>query len=211
MTFSAASAQDNTKHCVGVAISSSVTGPYALVNDDVFACPLSDGGAIDSSFFLDTDGKLYIVYKVDGNSVGKSTPIMIQQVEADGFTKIGQPTQLLTNGPYDGGITEAPSMLKVAGMYILTFSSNLYSTDYYDISYATSSSPTAPFTKSSAPLLVTGNYGLGAPGGATLLDPGDGVKMVFHANIGGPDHNDAPRGMWTAGVTVDTNARTISV
>jgi hypothetical protein len=34
-------------------------------------------------------GNLYIVYKVDGNSVGKGTPILLQQVIDDGFTPIG--------------------------------------------------------------------------------------------------------------------------
>lgn len=212
MTYSASAASDTSKHCVGIASSSSVEGPYTPVSDAAFACPLDLGGAIDSSFFKDNDGTLYVVYKVDGNSISKSTPIMIQQVnKADGHTKIGSASQILVNGQYDGGITEAPSMMRVDNVYYLTFSSNAYNTDYYDVSYATSTSPTSGFTKSTSPLLVTNDYGLGGPGGADMLNDNGNLKMVFHANIGGPGHGGGARGMWTAAISVNTGARTMSV
>lgn len=51
---------------------------------------------------------------------------------------------------------------------MLFFSSNCYNTDLYDISYATASSISGPYTKAAAPFKVTGDNGLTAPGG---LDP----------------------------------------
>ncbi len=66
---------------------------------------------IDASGFEAPGGGLYVMWKVDGNSAGKSTPIMIQHVGANGFDLLGSPVQLITNGPADGGLVEAPAMV----------------------------------------------------------------------------------------------------
>ena len=94
----------------------------------------------------------------------------------DGYTLIGKAIPLLNRGSADGPLIEAPSLVYENGLYILFFSSNCYSTTLYDVSYATSTSLTGPYTKSKKPLLVTGNFSLTAPGGAT--SNGNGF-MVF--------------------------------
>jgi hypothetical protein len=53
--------------------------------------------------------------------------------------------------------------------YFLFFSSNCYNTNLYDISYATASSIAGPYTKASTPFKVTGNNGLTAPGGLSVM------------------------------------------
>ncbi|KAK5007699.1 hypothetical protein LTR60_005645, partial [Cryomyces antarcticus] len=193
-------------HCVGTATASSVTGPYTAVGNDPFVCPTDQGGAIDASGFRDQDRTRYVVYKVDGNAIGHGgscnngvapivpTPIMLQRVAEDGITKVGGPTQLLTNDASDGPVVEAPSMMRSAdGTYYLFFSSNCYTTPDYDVAYATASSPTGPFTKH-GPLFKTGTYGLNGPGGADVDQ--DGKHMLFHANYG------SGRAMYTAEITV---------
>lgn len=108
---------------------------------------------------------------------------MLQQVADDGYTKIGAPIQVLDRGDADGPLIEAPNLIRAGdGVYVLFFSSNCYSTPLYDVSYATASNVRGPYTKSPAPLLVTGNYGLTAPGGATSIEGGG--ELVFHANCG---------------------------
>lgn len=71
MYYSAITTADPTgaTHCVGVATSSTVQGPYTGQADSLI-CPLSTGGAIDAAGYVDSDGSRYIVYKVDGNSIG---------------------------------------------------------------------------------------------------------------------------------------------
>lgn len=69
MYYSATTTSDTSKHCVGAATASSVTGPYTAVGSTALICPLSQGGAIDASGYND-NGNQYIVYKVDGNSIG---------------------------------------------------------------------------------------------------------------------------------------------
>lgn len=177
MYFSGRSSEDNSKHCVGTATSSSITGPYTT-NEDPLSCPLSQGGAIDASGFTDPDGTRYVVYKIDGNSLNGDgtqhpTPIMLQRLSSDAVTPDGEAIQILDHDEIDGGLVEAPSLVLVDGMYYLTFSSNVYSTLKYDTSYATASAISGPYTKvqaPDAPLLVSGDPSssgpLGGPGGA---------------------------------------------
>lgn len=147
------------------------------------------------------------MYKIDGNSIGNggscgntvapivSTPIMLQQLEDDGVTLVGDAIELLDRGDADGPLIEAPDIVRnSAGVYFLFFSSNCYSTTLYDVSYATASSVKGPWTKSSAPLLVTGDYGLTAPGGASATL--DASAIVFHANC------DAGRCMYERSITI---------
>lgn len=142
-----------------------------------------------------------MVYKVDGNSIGNGgscgnsvapivpTPIQILKLGTDAYSPTGSPTTILTNGQYDGPLIEAPSLIRVESSrtlppvtYVLFFSSNCYSTTLYDISYATSDSLMGPYTKSTQPLLTTGNDGLYGPGGATASVDGD--VLIYHAFCG---------------------------
>jgi beta-xylosidase len=219
MYYAAPYAADSRFHCVGAAIASSITGPYTPVNSPL-ACPTSQGGAIDpNGYFDEASNTRWVVYKIDGNAIGHGgtcgntveplvpTPIMMQQVAQDGYTKIGAPFQILDRGQYDGPLIEAPSLIKASdGTYVLFFSSNCYSTTLYDISYATSPTLTGPYTKSSAPLLVTGNYGLTAPGGATSIVGGG--QLVFHANC--PNVGGSGRCMYETSFKVANNVVTVT-
>ena len=191
MYYSGDTASNPAEHCVGAATSSTVEGPYTAQSSPLI-CPLSQGGAIDPAGFLDSDGIYYIVYKVDGNSLGHGgacsndvapivpTPIMLQQVEDDLLTLVGDPVQILTNDAQDGPDVEAPCLVRSSGgVYFLFYSSNCYTTPNYTVRYATASSITGPYTRHT-PLLATGDFGLTAPGGATVGPKG--VYMVFHAN-----------------------------
>lgn len=218
MYFAATTSQDTSKHCVGTATSSTVEGPYTASNT-IFACPLAQGGAIDPSGFTDSDGTLYVTYKIDGNSLGgggtcgngdgsHSTPLMLQPVGADGVTPSGPAVQILDRDTADGPLVEAPYLILVNGTYVLFFSSNCYSGPLYDISYATASAVRGPYTKASTPLLQSGDDGgaLYSPGGASV-DPA-GTRMVFHADEVQGD--DAVRQMWTAGIVVEGTTVRIS-
>lgn len=127
---------------------------------------------------------------------------MLQQVSADnGIDLIGEARQILDRGEYDGPLIEAPSLLRTdGGVYVLFFSSNCYNGPQYDTSYATSTSVGGPYTKSAAPLLVTGadENQLQSPGG---LDVGpEGVNVVFHSDS--EPGNASLRQMWTGQLSV---------
>lgn len=209
MYFSAALQQSPSHHCIGVGVSKDIEGPYAVL-DRPLTCPdptamntqitsvigsTGVGGAIDASGFRDRDGSRYVVYKVDGNSVGsggscnngnapqRATPIMLVAVEGDGITPKGPPIQILDRDSRDGPLVEAPSLVRTQdGQYALFFSSNCYTTPNYDVTWAVAPRLAGPYTKA-GPMFVTGTQGLEAPGGASIA--ADGVHMVFHANFNG--------------------------
>lgn len=199
-------------HCVGVATSQTVLGPYTPVGTP-FACPIEQGGAIDADGFQDVDGNRYVVYKVDGNSIGHGgecgnmvapivpTPIMLQPVAADGITPIGEPTELLDRDEFDGPLIEAPSLHRSdEGIYFLFFSSNCFTGPLYDTSYATATSIYGPYTKTDLPLFITGDGpDLRGPGGSDIIK--DGSRIVLHSHVDDDLRQYVgytPRGMYTA-------------
>lgn len=227
--YTALSVANPTSHCVGAATSDTITGPF-IARDEELACS-AGGGSIDPSGFLDeADGRLYVVYKTDGNNIGHGgscnnmvapivpTPIMLQEVNvANGYEKIGAPVQILDRDVNDGPLVEAPSLIRVPNtetpggfVYILFFSSNCYAGGLYDTSYATSingiTNGGTDYEKTVKPLLETGAYGgqLYSPGGMTVGP--DGVHAVFHADRG---RTDTVRQMWYA--TLSIAGRIVSI
>lgn len=227
MYYAASALVSPAHHCVGAATSKTITGPYLPQSTPLY-CPLAQGGAIDPAGYKEMNyggsgwrrsddsnwggpSKRYVVYKVDGNSIGHGgicgntvapivpTPIMLQQVAADGFTPIGANFTILdNNGVSDDGLVEAPSLVKSGNQYVLFFSSGCYSTNDYNVNYATASSITGPYTRY-GPLLKTGDYNLTAPGGASIYS--DGHHMVFHAD----DPTVSNRAMYIGLVNITQN------
>jgi len=151
------------------------------------------GGAIDPAGFRDHDGKRYLVYKVDGNSLSPGgpcgnggnnkvpTPLMLVELEGDGVIPKGDPVVLLDREERDGPLIEAPSLAKLRdGTYSLFYSSNCWNSPYYDVALATSRNVWGPYTKRPQSMMKTGFGNLTAPGGASISS--DGLHMVFHAN-----------------------------
>ncbi|ORY71507.1 glycosyl hydrolase family 43 protein, partial [Pseudomassariella vexata] len=193
MYYSGEVASNPAFHCVGTATSEGILGPYKP-SSEPFACDLSIGGQIDPSGFRDHDGTQYVVYKVDGNSIGHGgscnndvspflpTPLLLQEVDEDGITKVGDPIQLLDRTDADGPLVEAPALLRHDnGVYTLFFSSGCFTEPTYNINYATAHNIKGPYTRSSTPLVRSDDsFGLTAPGGATPTADGD--MIVFHAD-----------------------------
>lgn len=191
MYYSGEAKQMVRHHCVGVAVSvgPDPVGPY-IPQENPFACHLDQGGAIDPSGFLDKDGSRYVVYKIDGNSVGHGgdcnngvkplvpTPIMLQKVADDAITPVGDAIQILDRDDSDGPLVEAPNLILKDGTYFLFYSTHCFTDPKYDVRYATASSITGPYTKTGAQLVKTGDYGLTSPGGGTVCGCGD--RILFH-------------------------------
>lgn len=188
-----------SSHCIGAAISetSSPAGPYLPLNATI-ACPIKEGGAIDPTPFIDTDGSLYLAFKVDGNNIGHggvcknsihplvATPIKLQKMMADGVTPDGQDITILDRTEEDGPLVEAPVIVRSAeGIYFLFFSSGCTRDPSYDVKYAWANDVRGPYTRAKKPLLKTGDFNLTAPGSIGVLDmEEDGsYGMVFHARV----------------------------
>ncbi|KAE8351379.1 glycosyl hydrolase [Aspergillus coremiiformis] len=191
MYYSGEAKEELRHHCVGVAVSEGTdpTGPY-LPNTEPLSCHLAQGGSIDPAGFLDKDGSRYVVYKVDGNSIGHggdcnngvdplvSTPILLQKVKSDGFTPDGDAVSILDRDQSDGPLVEAPNLILHEDTYFLFYSTHCYTDIQYDVRYATSKSITGPYIKTGNQLVKSGEYDLTSPGGGTVCGCGD--RMLFH-------------------------------
>ncbi|KAB8161204.1 family 43 glycosylhydrolase [Streptomyces sp. 3MP-14] len=168
--------------CLGAALADSPDGPFLATSDRPLVCDPGEGGDIDPSSFVDSDGSRYLLYKNDGNAIGQPTIIWLQRVEADGITFVGGRTELLRNNlPSEDGVIEAPVLVKRASHYVLFYSAGVYTTPNYQTSYATSASLTGPYTRAYRPLMTTASLdgAVSGPGGA---DIGDG-RIFFHGAL----------------------------
>ena len=214
-------------HCIGAAISNTIDGPYTPINATI-ACDHAKGGAIDADGFVDInniDAARYIVYKVDGNSIGHGgvckngkapivpTTLALQRVSSDdGYTTLGDPVELLHNIPSDGPNIEAPALVFIpsSGLYFLFFNSGCFKLPGYQIEFATSKSIDGPYTRNAVPLLATGDTHahLRSPGGIDFS--ANASRMVFQADLNlawfkGKGHGKRIRGMFAASVNFHEN------
>ncbi|KAJ5511298.1 Glycoside hydrolase family 43 [Penicillium expansum] len=218
MYYSGEAKSNLRHHCVGTAIADNPTGPYVPSNTPL-SCRLDQGGSIDPSGFKDKDGSRYVVFKVDGNSVGHggdcnngieplvSTPILLQKVGADGVTPIGDAVQILDRNTADGDgpLVEAPNLILHGGTYFLFYSTHCFTDPKYDVRYATAESITGPYTKTNVPMINAQNTGLLSPGGGNVCGCGD--RMLFH---GFCTEERTSRCMYVADVNIDGKTASIA-
>jgi beta-xylosidase len=110
------------------------------------------------------------------------TPIELQPLAGDGLSTTGSATTLITNDQaWEGAVVEGPFMVEHAGTFFLFYSGNSYANATYAVGLASAPSPTGPFTKATAPIVVTGGAWVG-PGHCSVVDtPAGDTAMVYHA------------------------------
>ncbi|MFT3772914.1 MAG: glycoside hydrolase family 43 protein [Minicystis sp.] len=174
---------------IGAATAPSATGPFQdlgqpLVHDTKM-------GMIDVSEFEDAGGQPYLVWKEDGNAVGKTTPIYGQALSPDGTALTGARTTLIQNDlGWEGGVVEGPWVVAKDGYYYLFYSGNAYYNGTYAVGVARATSPLGPYQKTGAPILTTNATWVG-PGHCSVVDtPAGDTYMVYHAwqagHVNGP-------------------------
>lgn len=169
--------------CLGAATSTSPTGPFQSAGQIPLVCLPNEGGDIDPSSFVDADGSRYLLYKNDGNAVGRPAIVWLQRVAADGITFIGGRTELIRNDrPEEAGVIEAPTMIKRAAQYVLFYAGGSYTGNTYFTSYAVSPSLTGEYVKAARPLMTTASFdgAVQGPGGADVHSD----RIYFHGWVG---------------------------
>jgi len=176
--FTAADGDDRL--AIGAASATSPLGPYLDRGGPLVQDPL---GVIDATYFRDTDGRHYLIYKIDGNSQGQPTPIYARELAADGlsFADGSAAQQLLVNDPgtWEGGVIEAPWLVERDGTYYLFYSGNVYDARYRT-GVARASSVLGPYEKRGAPILANNARWVG-PGHGSVVSAGAGDYFVYHA------------------------------
>ncbi|HEY6739924.1 MAG TPA: family 43 glycosylhydrolase [Actinopolymorphaceae bacterium] len=180
--------------CLGAAVADSPLGPFEPVGTEPLVCPVEEGGAIDASSFVDTNGRRFMLYKNDGNAIGKPTTIWLQPVGKGGIGFTGPRSALVSNDDNEGWLVEAPVMVKRGSTYVLAYATGEYWNETYATRYATARKLTGPYTKSERPMLSTAGFdgAVRGPGGADILEEETGDYAVFHGV------RDGYRGLYVA-------------
>jgi arabinan endo-1,5-alpha-L-arabinosidase len=169
--------------CIGVATADSPEGPFKPNGDKPLICPTGDGGAIDAASFIDEDGKPYLLWKNDGNSMGGISWIWIQPVSEDGLSLAGPATRLIkADQVWEGVLIEGPTLWKHEGKYYLFYSANDYASPRYAAGYAVADSILGPYTKGTKPVLQSViKAGVVGPGGQDITTDAQGhTWILFH-------------------------------
>ena len=180
--------------CVGRALADAPGGPFVDRWDEPLVCRRESGGSIDASPFRDADGSLYLLWKDDGNAVGRPTVIWSQRLAADGTELAGEPARLATNDAgWEGAVVEAPTLWREGDEYVLLYSGEAYDSDLYAVGYATCAGPLGPCEDAAEnPILRTG-CGARGPGHQAVARDGEGdTWLVYHAW----DQGFARRQLW---------------
>ena len=172
-----------SKQCIGRALSRGPGGPFVDRSKRPFVCQPAQGGSIDASPFRDADGRLYLLWKNDGNCCGLDTFIYAQRLSTDGARLVGKRTRLVRqDAAWEGQLVEAPTLWRERGRYYLFFSANAFDSEDYAVGYATCDTVLGPCEDASAnPILTTKCRAFG-PGHQTVVRDDDGEPwLVYHA------------------------------
>jgi beta-xylosidase len=174
---------ESARQCIGVAFSKTPEGPFTDTSSEPLICQLREGGSIDASPFVDSDGQRYLYWKNDGNCCGMPTNIYVQKLSSDGLRLEGAPKALLRNTAlWEGNLIEAPTVWKRGDKYYLFFSAADYGNDTYAVGYAYGFSPTGPFTKwKDNPVLETSGRVAGPGHQCVITDAAGTLWMLYHA------------------------------
>lgn len=181
--------------CLGAAFSPKAYGPFTSKATEPLICQTTIGGTIDSHAFRDSDGKLYLYYKNDGNNpqFKKATDIYVQRLTSDGLNVAGEAVSLLRNDvAWEAHVIEAPTMVRHQGRYFMFFSANHFGWEThqrlspYAIGYAECKGPMGPCTDAPRnPILNSFNDRktgcLSGPGHQSVFEVGGRQFISFHA------------------------------
>ena len=175
-------------HCIGSAFGRTPSGPFFPAPQPLI-CQVDHRGSIDPRVYVDTDGRMVMLWKSDDNAdpsvpgpdQGGDAGIWSQGLSADGRRLIGAPTVLLRpTEAWEGNIVEAPDMVKALGTYWLFFSGNWYFSPKYGIGVAACQSVQGPCSDPvPTPFIGTNLQGSG-PGESSLYVEGGSVFLLYN-------------------------------
>lgn len=179
--------------CLGVATADHPKGPFLDQSTEPLVCQYDQGGTIDANPFRDSDGKLYLYYKSDGNAVRKRTYIWGQRLSDDGLKVVGPAVPLVKDdAKWEWRLVEAPSMVRSPAGHRLFYSAAFFGWDpkerlsRYATGYAICAGPLGPCKDAPEnPILHSFNDReagcISGPGHPGIFQAGARTFMAFHA------------------------------
>ncbi len=166
---------------VAVATADKPSGPYTD-HGPLIAQP---DGSIDPVPATDENGRRYLVWKEDSNSIRQPTVIWAQPLSDDGTRLVGQPTELIRNdADWEGALVEGPYVLRHGNWFYLFYSGSgcCGSGCNYALGVARSHSLLGPWQKNPANPIIVGNEHWKCPGhGSIVADDRGRCWLLYHA------------------------------
>ncbi|HKQ99029.1 MAG TPA: family 43 glycosylhydrolase [Pyrinomonadaceae bacterium] len=174
--------------CVAVATAKRPAGPYT--DHGPLVC--QEVGSIDGFPVTDERGRRFLLWKEDGNSVSKPTPIWAQQLSADGTRLVGSRQEILRNDqpwekhaslPY-GDLVEGPAIVRRKGWFYMFYSGNFCCAREcnYMMGVARSRKLLGPWEKNPKNPILAGNDDWKCPGHGTVVTDWSGRDwLMYHA------------------------------
>ena len=174
------------RQCIGVAVSDDPAGPFSDPNDAAFICQTDLGGSIDPYPYRDEDGKLYLLWKNDGNCCGYDVWLWIQELSPDGMTLVGEQVKLIQRDQaWERPLIENPAMVKNNAKYYLFYSGNWWESHEYAVGYAVCEKVMGPCAKPlNEPWFKFKSPVMGPGGEAFFTDTKGNLWMAYHAWTG---------------------------
>lgn len=168
--------------CVGVASATKATGPYT--DHGPLVC--QEVGSIDGFPVRDEKGDLYLIWKEDGNSVRKPTPLWGQRMNEERTALLGEKFELFRNDPntWEGGLVEGPALVKKNGYYYIFYAGDACCGRgcTYGVGVARAKNLRGPWEKFSGNPIMEKNDTWKCPGHGTVVTDQEGQDyFLYHA------------------------------
>lgn len=179
-----ARSKKNNRLTIAVASADSPDGNYT----DHGPLVSQKAGSIDAFEITDDNGKIYMAWKEDGNSIGRPTPIWMQEINPDRTKLIGQPIELFRNNESDDTswerwLVEGVCIFKKGKYYYATYSGGSCCDKKcnYKTGVARSESISGPWKKYENNPILTDNTDWKCSGHGTMVKNGNDYYMLYHA------------------------------
>jgi xylan 1,4-beta-xylosidase len=165
---------------VGVASADRPEGPYK----DHGPLVGQPDGSIDGFPMQDEKGQPYLIWKEDGNSVQKPTPIWAQRLSADRTKLVGEKKELFRNtAPWEGNLVEGPSVVRHGGYFYMFYAANgcCGAECTYAMGVARAKTLLGPWEKFDRNPILTKQANWTCPGHGTAIERNGHWYMLHHA------------------------------
>lgn len=166
--------------CIATAVADKPEGPYT----DLGPLICQEVGSIDAFPMRDEKGKLYMIWKEDGNSVNKPTPIWAQEMSEDRTKLLGERKELFRNNVgWEMNLVEGVSMVKQGGYYYAFYAAAgcCGATCTYGVGIARSKNLLGPWEKYQKNPVLTHTDKWTCPGHGTPVEKDGKHYFMYHA------------------------------
>ncbi|HEX8267491.1 MAG TPA: family 43 glycosylhydrolase [Pyrinomonadaceae bacterium] len=168
--------------CIAAATADKPTGPYT----DHGPLECQKVGSIDAFPIRDENGKLFVVWKEDGNSVGEPTPLWAQELDTKNWKLVGKRQEIMRNDPttWEGTLIEGPFIMRRNGYFYMFYSANFCCGRgcNYAMGVARSRTLLGNWERYEQNPILKGNETANCPGHGTAVTAENGrTYMLYHA------------------------------